>query len=115
MTSVSARNKRRLRIAGLVVMLLIAGYLIQLRYRLEEYQVIRSPDQRFRVVVYRRRIWPSTMPGQGSDAPGVVRLYDRSGKLLDEAEISMVQHMNDIVWTRDRVEVPLIFSWPLPP
>lgn len=95
------------------VIIAAGGYGYWMRTRLEEYQVLQSPDHRFRLVVYRRPIWPSTMPGQGSDAPGVVRLYDESGRLLNEAPMGMVQQIVDVQWSVDRVEVPLVFSFKL--
>jgi hypothetical protein len=107
-------TKKRVAITVVAVVAVIAAYAIWQRVHLEQYRVIDSPDSRFRLVVYRRQMWPSAMPGQGSDAPGVVRLYDRSGHLLDEAEIPMVQRINDLEWTKDRVTVPLVFDWKLP-
>lgn len=83
-------------------------------HRLKQYQVLQSPDGRFEVVVYRRSIWPSSMPGQAGDAPGVVKLFDRSGHLLDKAPIEMVQQANDIQWTPGHVALPLVFDWKLP-
>jgi hypothetical protein len=41
-------------------------------------------------------------------------LYDRSGHLLHEAPIGMVQQVQDIEWTHDHVTIPLIFDWKLP-
>jgi hypothetical protein len=95
-------------------LLAVAGYVYWVNTRLEQYRVIQSPDHRFRLVVYRRPIWPSTMPGQASDAPGIVRLYDASGRLLNEAPIEMVQQINDIEWSPDHVGVPLTFDFKLP-
>jgi hypothetical protein len=107
-------TKKRVVIAVVGVIAVIAGFAVWERVHLEQYRVINSPDSRFRLVVYRRQIWPSTMPGQGSHGPGVVRLYDRSGHLLDEAEIPMVQQINDLEWSKDEVTVPLVFDWKLP-
>ena len=100
-------------IVALLVVAILAGS-VSWHRRLQLYQVVDSPDARFRIVVYRRCMWSSTMPGQASDAPGVVRLYDRAGRLLQESPIDMVQHIIDLKWTRTEVEVPLIFDWKLP-
>lgn len=108
------QTKKRVVLAAVAACALIAAFAIWQSARLEQYRVIESPDSRFRLVVYRRQMWLSTMPGQGSDAPGIVRLYDRSGHLLDEAEIPMVQRINDLEWSKDRVTVPLVFDWKLP-
>jgi hypothetical protein len=108
------RTQKRLLIIVIAAVAVIAAYAIWQRVCLEQYRTIYSPDSRFHLVVYRRPIWPSTTPGHGSDAPGVVRLYDRSGHLLHESEIPMVQQINDLQWTEDRVTVPLVFDWKLP-
>jgi hypothetical protein len=107
-------NKKSLLASMALVGLIAAGFLIWQRTRLKQYEVLESPDARFKVVVYRRPIWPSTMPGQAGDAPGVVRLYDRSGRLLHEAPIKMVQQIQDIEWTNGHVTIPLVFDWKLP-
>src|ERR1700683_1254519 len=113
----SARQPTRKRalLAALAVFALLAaaGGWWQAR-RLKQYEVLQSPDGRFEVVVYRRSIWPSSMPGQAGDAPGVVKLFDRSGHLLDEAPIEMVQQVNDIQWSAGRVALPLVFDWKVP-
>jgi hypothetical protein len=115
MTTIDLKNgKWALIIAICVGVIVIGSYIYWKNTRLEQYEVISSPDGRFQIIVFRRQIWPSAMPGQGSDASGIVRLYDKSGHLLDEAAIPMVQQMNDVVWSPDHVEVPLVFSWQLP-
>jgi hypothetical protein len=105
---------RNLLLAISCVVAIAIGYLYWKSTRLERYEAIWSPDTRFQIVVFRKPIWPSAMPGQSSDAPGIVRLYDRSGHLLNEASIGMVQQVNDIQWSGDRVMVPLVFDWKLP-
>jgi hypothetical protein len=106
--------KKLLLILFVCLIFATAGYIYWNRTRLDQYQVLESPDRRFRLVVYRRPIWPSSMPGQGSDAPGVVRLYDRSGRLLNEAPVRMVQQVEEVQWSADHVEVPLVFYFKLP-
>lgn len=112
--STESKSKKRLWIIVVAVVAMVTAFVIWQRMHLEQYRVIDSPDSRFRVIVYRRQIWPSTMPGQGSDAPGIVRLYDHSGHLLQQADIPMVQQINDLQWSQGRVSVPLVFDWKLP-
>lgn len=114
MSTPAPKTKKHLWIVALVAVALIIAYVAWQRTSLKQVQVIESPDARFRLVVYRRPIWPSAMPGQGSDAPGLVRLYDRSGHLLHEAKIPMVQQVNDLEWAHDHVTIPLVFDWKLP-
>jgi hypothetical protein len=107
-------SKKSLLGAAAVIVLIAVGFWVWQRTRLKQYEVLESPDARFKVVVYRRPIWPSAMPGQAGDAPGIVRLYDRSGRLLHEAPIEMVQQVEDLHWTHDNVTIPLVFDWKLP-
>jgi hypothetical protein len=74
-----------------------------------------SPDGRFEIVLCRRPSRGVSMPGQGQDAPGTVRLRDRTtGQVLHELEIEMIQLASDVRWTHDEVSIKALFSWPLP-
>jgi hypothetical protein len=53
------------------------------------------------------------MPGQGSDAPGLARLYDRRGKMLHEVDVPMVSIVDHVEWGPDSVAVPGLFDWRL--
>jgi hypothetical protein len=54
-----------------------------------------------------------TMPGQSGDAPGTVRLHDRSGRVLRETDVDMVQRVDHVEWDADSVHVKLVADWPL--
>ena len=74
-----------------------------------------SPDGRYQIVVSRI---PSrlAMPGQGSDAPGVVQLREvRTGRVLRECEVEMVQLVGQVTWSATNVDVHLVAEWRLPP
>lgn len=80
----------------------------------EVYRTFDSPDQRFQVVVLRNAEW-FAMPGQGSDASGRLQLRDaRSGSVLEERKIEMVQLVDQVVWSPSTVEVKLLAEWRLP-
>jgi hypothetical protein len=53
------------------------------------------------------------MPGQAGDAPGVVRLYDRTGRLLAEADVEMVQLVESVDWSNDKASIKLVVDWDL--
>lgn len=73
------------------------------------------PDHHYKVVVLRRPTWwRAAMPGQSADAPGLVRLHDRSGRLLQEAPVEMVQIVEGVEWQDRRVTVKLVATWSLP-
>lgn len=77
-----------------------------------------SPDGRYKLVVYKYTIYNyiPTMPGQGGDAPGVVRLLDSKDNVLQEAKLEMVQNVGsrEVEWEKDKVHIKLIAEWPLP-
>lgn len=98
---------------GLMLAIALGGWWWQ-RNRLEEYRVFDRPDGRYRVVVLRQQVWLAAMPGQAGDAPGVVRLIDGKGKLLDEAPVEMVQLVEQVDWGDRTAEIPLIAKWELP-
>ena len=80
----------------------------------EEYRTFASPDGRFEIVVYRipSRI---AMPGQSSDSPGYFQLRDaRTGRVLRECSVEMVQFVDRIEWSATNVDVRLLADWSLP-
>jgi hypothetical protein len=101
--------------AVLVVGVLIAfGLRAWRRSGAEEYRTFASSDGRFQLVVFRI---PTgfAMPGQSSDAPGYFQLRDaRTGRVLRERSVEMVQLVDRIEWSPTNVHVPLLADWSLP-
>ncbi len=55
------------------------------------------------------------MPGQSSDAPGYFQLHDaRTGRVLRERSVEMVQLVDRIEWSTTNVDVRLLADWSLP-
>jgi hypothetical protein len=77
-----------------------------------EYRRFDSPDGAYHVSVYRRSV-AAAMPGQSGDAPGTVRLHDKAGRVLQEAEVDMVQRVDRVEWDGNTVHVKLVADWPL--
>ena len=102
-------------LAVLVVGVLVAfGLRTWRRSGAEEYRTFASPDGRFQIVVFRI---PSrvAMPGQSSDAPGYFQLRDtRTGRVLRECSVEMVQLVDRIEWSPTNVDVRLLADWSLP-
>jgi hypothetical protein len=103
-----------------VLAVLIVGVFVALGLRAwrrsgaEEYRRFASPDGRFQIVVFRI---PSrvSMPGQSSDAPGYFQLRDaRTGRVLRESSVEMVQLVDRIEWSPTNVDVRLLADWSLP-
>ena len=63
-----------------------------------------SPDGRHKLVIYSRPMLMA-FPGQGSDAPGYVQLQDRSGRVLEDGYVEMVQYAYEVEWRADEVDV----------
>ena len=103
---------------ALLALVACAGGLLAwrvLRPPLSVYRVFESPDGAYRVVVLAERALVPMMPGHGGDAPGVVRLVDREGRVLRQAPVEMVQTVTDVSWSGRRVDVRLFAEWELPP
>ena len=80
----------------------------------EEYRSYMSPDGRFKMVVYRLPMFMA-MPGQSSDAPGFVRLYDqRNGRVLQQKDVEMVQNIDQFEWSTTNLYIKLFADWRLP-
>ena len=103
-----------------VLSVLIAGVLLTFSLRAcrrsgaEEYRTFASPDGRFEIVVFRipSRI---AMPGQSLDSPGYFQLRDaRTGRVLQERSVEMVQFVERIEWSPTNVDVRLLANWSLP-
>jgi hypothetical protein len=114
----SGREGRRRRwivpasLGALIVVIALVWFLAP-RFRMQEYASFAHPDGDFTVVVLRYPQWKPAMPGQGGDAPGVVRLYDEEGNLQNEARVEMVQLVDQVDWEADTVRIKSVAAWPL--
>lgn len=74
-----------------------------------------SPDGRFEIELCRINDSSTRLPGHASDALGKVLLKERqSGRILRATTIDMVQLMDTVTWSQDRVHIKLIADWSLP-
>ena len=101
-------------VATLILLILMVWWIVSPRIMAEEYASFTRSDGNYRVVVLRIPVWPALMPGQAGDAPGVVRLYNRHGKLLRETKVEMVQLVDHVDWAEKRVQIKLVAEWELP-
>jgi hypothetical protein len=109
-------RRYRLPLAAIALIIVIAASwgLATLRAGTLEYVAFTRPDGHYRLVVVRKTVWPALMPGQAGDAPGMIRLYDRHGKLLHETKVEMVQLVDHVEWVGKKVRIKLIAEWDLP-
>lgn len=80
----------------------------------EPFAIYSRPDGKFSVLVVRERSWLSVMPGHGGDVAGEVRLLDAEGHVLERQRVEMVQLVEKVEWSDDRVSIKLIADWKLP-
>lgn len=99
---------------SLLLLLATGWYAWGVRDRPEEYAVFSRPDAHYKVVVIRKKTWSAIMPGQAGDSPGIVRLYDRQGKLLRQVDVEMVQLVERVDWLDKKVSIKLLADWDLP-
>jgi len=103
-------------ILAVFVVVALAAFGLRAWYRSSaaEYRSYMSPDGRFKMVVYRLPMLMA-MPGQSSDAPGFVRLYDqRSGRILQQKDVEMVQMIDQFEWSSTNLYIKLFADWRLP-
>jgi hypothetical protein len=117
--AMSTRTVPRWLKMALSVLILIAlityGLRAWRRWAAEEHYKFASPDGRFEIVVYRMPSLGFAMPGQGSDAPGYFQLREtRTGRVLREQDVEMVQLVRRIHWSPTDVDVGLLAKWSLP-
>ena len=80
----------------------------------EEYTRFTRPDGAYKIIVYKQNSpFSFLMPGQGSDAPGNVRLYDKDDNLLKEKNVEMVQLADNVIWSDNHVSIKLVAEWDL--
>ncbi|MFZ4702270.1 MAG: hypothetical protein ACOYMG_19685 [Candidatus Methylumidiphilus sp.] len=101
-------------VAAILTILLILEIWLTSGSVTEEYASFIRPDGHYRVVVMRKKMWTAFMPGQASDAPGIVQLYDQRGVLLHEANIPMVQIVDHVDWEEKKLSIKLVADWELP-
>jgi hypothetical protein len=100
--------------ALLLAAVLVFGLRAWRRAPAEEYRTFAGPDGRFQIVVYRVPM-NFACPGQGSDAPGYLQLRDgRTGRVLRERAVEMVQQVDQIDWSPTNVDVRFLADWNLP-
>ena len=82
----------------------------------EDYLSSTRPDGKYRVVVSKKTglFNLGGSPGGSGDAPGVVRLYNQQGKLLQETQVDLVQQVEKVDWGVKNVSIKLVADWPLP-
>lgn len=112
-------GKRKKVLVGVAILLGLVSisilcWPIFLRASASEYRTFQSPDGKYRLVVYRIPEFSRLMPGQAGDAPGYIRLYDRSGHVLAQTDVVMVQIADRVTWEKDKVNVWLVAEWDLP-
>lgn len=102
----------------MLAIVLIGGALFaawQLQLQLTEahelYREFVSPDGGLRVEVWRDRPLFATAPGQGSDAPGEVRLIAVSGEILARVPVEMVQMADEVDWSDGRIRIKFVADW----
>lgn len=102
------------KIATVLLAAFISLYFIMKYFSEQEYRTFSSPHGRYAVTVLRTSVFPSIMPGQSGDAPGVVKLCDNKGNVLQKAKVEMVQLVDTVEWGPKTVRVKFVAEWNLP-
>lgn len=103
-------------VSGLLALALGVYLLGYSELGLEKSHVDVGPNEDYRIVVLRRYWWGMVpmAPGQGSDAPGVARLVNKQGEVLEEVELPMIQEAYEVEWRAGSVTIGILADWELP-
>lgn len=114
----NSRTHKKWMMTSIAALILVAMGAVGFRYwqksPAEVYRIFNSPDKQFQIVVLRS---PAlfAMPGHSSDSPGYFQLRDtRSGLVLRESKVEMVQLVDQVEWSATHVDVRLLAEWGLP-
>lgn len=78
------------------------------------HSVFMSPDKQYRIELFSYDNILPVMPGSSAgDEAGYIRLYNKDNELLNEKEIEMVQLVETINWSGDKVSIKLVADWNL--
>jgi len=117
---ISSRRGLARVIAGVAILALatIGGALVffsrpfQERCCAREWRRYDQPGGNHAIVVYRiRELF--AMPGQSSDAPGIVRLVNGRNEVERTTRVDMVQDVSEPEWSAGHVHIKLIADWPV--
>lgn len=107
-------SKQGMFLAAAAIVALAIATPILLRPKAQPVRMFTRPDGAYRVVVYRTVIPVQMHLGEAYDPPGIVRLYDKAGRILDEKKIDGVSLAKRVEWRSGEVEIPGIATWRLP-
>ncbi len=100
--------------ALILLAIVVVGVTLSVFFAREKdvYASWQSPDGQHTVTVYRiARMF--SMPGGGSDAPGMILLTNADGTVLNRRKIGMVQLASEPEWGEGSVTMKLMFEWPI--
>jgi len=81
----------------------------------QEYRRISSPDGKYFAVAkyHAYQSWLPIFPGQSGDKSGWVIIFKKDGTKIGEADVDMVQMIQEINWKPDAAELRLVATWKL--
>ena len=103
-------------LAVLVSLLVIWAFMWQMGQRLDPIGQFERPDRHYALVLLRKHsAWSHGTPAHPTEMPGVARLVDASGKVLQERSVDLMKLGAAMPQWQDRhvVLAPLV-DWPLP-
>ena len=100
----------------LVALLVIWAFMWQVGQRLDRVGEFQRPDKHYTLVLLRKHsAWSHGTPAVVTEMPGVARLVDGSGKVLQERSIDLMKlRAGRPQWPDRRVVFPPLVDWSLP-
>ncbi|MEL6128324.1 MAG: hypothetical protein AAFR24_00540 [Cyanobacteria bacterium J06627_3] len=78
-----------------------------------EYTRLADPAGEYEAVVTYSKIhhFMPGMPGQGSDRPGTISVYDRKGNFYGSGSLNFIRDGYEIEWTENGASLPFVGEW----
>ncbi|MEL6334048.1 MAG: hypothetical protein AAFQ76_15820 [Cyanobacteria bacterium J06626_26] len=78
-----------------------------------EYTRLADPAGEYEAIVTYSKIhhFMPGMPGQGSDRPGTISVYDRKGNFYGSGSLNFIRDGYEIEWTENGASLPFVGEW----
>jgi hypothetical protein len=103
---------KRLIVAPLVCLAMMVGFALFPK----EYARVSSPDGRYIAVAkyHPYQGWSPMSPGDGGSNEGWILVVAKDGEKIGSVPVVIVSRIQELRWTSDSVEIPLVFGMALP-
>lgn len=97
----------------ILVLVVLNSKMVKRQFLSSRQEVFTSPLSGHYLTLYRYNTILPLSPGNSGDTPGFIRLYNENGIMLNQTDVAMVQLVNDVRWSKDRITIKFVADWPI--